>query len=777
MQNFEREYLDYRKNVIEHDFSRMNNMQLEAVTEALGPVLILAGAGSGKTTVLVNRIAYMVKYGNAYNSCRVPQIPQEVFNKLKEDINKAIDNPEFFCDEPINPWNILAITFTNKSAGELKDRISNKLGENAKYINAGTFHSVCSKILRRECELLGYDRHFTIYDIDDQRRLMRDVLKGLDIDEKQITPKAALNEISRAKDKLISDEEFFVDAGSDLRLKLIAKAYKTYQARLKEANAMDFDDLIYNTVAVFSQYPQVLAHYQNQFKYILVDEYQDTNRAQYMLIKLLSQSHRNICVVGDDDQSIYRFRGATIENILSFEKEYPDAKVIRLEQNYRSTQNILDAANAVISNNLGRTGKSLWTARGSGDKISHTIVTDENDEARFVADCVLEHVHQGGKFSDCAVLYRMNAQSNQIENTFARSGIPYRVIGGLRFYERKEIKDVISYLSVINNPSDDLRLKRIINEPKRGIGATTVANASQIAQDLNISLFEVFKNAKDYPSISRAASKLSTFCDIIEGLISDTEVLSITELLKATLERTGYGVYLEALPKEESDRKENVEELLTSIIHYEQENDESSLSGFLEEVALISDIDSYDESADATVLMTFHSAKGLEFDTVFMIGMEEGIFPSTQTIYGGIEELEEERRIAYVGITRAKRKLYLTNATRRMIYGKTNYNAPSTFLEEVPNFLLETNNRSMPAYSVYNITSPVPYIKTEYKPKTASGSKITFSVGESVEHYAFGEGIIVNTIPMGNDTLLEVNFAQVGTKKLMANFSKLKKIF
>lgn len=778
MLNFEREYLEYRKNVIEHDFSRMNNMQLEAVTETIGPVLILAGAGSGKTTVLVNRIAYMVKYGNAYNSCRVPNVDYEIFNKLKENITVATQNSGYFCDEPIDPWNILAITFTNKAADELKQRISNKLGDKAKYINAGTFHSVCSKILRRECEFLGYDSHFTIYDTDDQKRLMRDILKGLNIDDKQITPKSALGEISRAKDRLISAQDFEDEAGNDLRLKLIAKAYKAYQKRLVDSNAMDFDDLIFNTVTLFLENPKALSHYQNLFKFILVDEYQDTNHAQYMLIKLLSESHRNICVVGDDDQSIYRFRGATIENILSFEKEYPDAKVVRLEQNYRSTQNILDAANAVISNNKGRTGKSLWTARGSGDKITHTVVNDENDEARFVAETVLEHVHSGGNFRDCAVLYRMNAQSNQIENVFARSGIPYRVIGGLRFYERKEIKDVISYLNVINNPADDMRLKRIINEPKRGIGATTVNNAAEIAENLGIPLFEVFKNAKDYPAISRSASKLTAFCDIIEGLICDTEVLSITELLKVMLEKTGYGAYLDALPSEEGDRKENVEELLTSIIHYEQETDESSLSGFLEEVSLISDIDSFDESADATVLMTLHSAKGLEFDTVFMVGMEEGIFPSTQTIYGGIEELEEERRIAYVGITRAKRKLYLTNATRRMIYGKTNYNPPSTFLEEVPDFLLDTDNRSIPNYSVYNVFEPTAtYTKTTHTQKTASGSKIQFSIGESVEHYAFGEGVIVNSVPMGNDTLLEVNFAQVGTKKLMANFSKLKKIF
>ena len=792
------EFLNIRKEIIKRDFSRMNDMQLEAVTATKGPVLILAGAGSGKTTVLVNRIANLIKYGDAYRSEETPALNENTLSVAKECLETEDYDGRLFSFEPVKPWEILAITFTNKAAGELKERIAAKLGEQATYIKTGTFHSICSKILRRDGDRLGYDRSYTIYDTDDQKRVMKDVCKQLGIDEKQIQPKAILNEISHAKDRLFSPDDFSKEVGLDVRMKYISKAYYKYQENLLKSNAMDFDDLIYNTVRLFRENPDILQYYTDRIKYIMVDEYQDTNPAQYMMVKLLSEKSRNICVVGDDDQSIYKFRGATIENILNFEKHYPDALVIRLEQNYRSTQNILDAANAVIANNTDRKGKSLWTSNGTGSKIKVVTAENEADEARFVSEEILQHVKSGGKFSDCAILYRMNAQSNSIENVFVRSGIPYKVIGGLRFYDRKEIKDVISYLNVINNINDNVRLRRIINEPKRGIGNTTVENALYISESLGISLFEVFENAENYPSISRAAAKLKEFCGIIRDLQSDVEVLSLHELLKTTLEKTGYNLYLSTLPPDESERAENVQELISSIMQYEEENENASLSGFLEEVSLISDIDSYEEGSDATVLMTLHSAKGLEFDTVFLIGMEEGIFPGNQTIYGGPEEMEEERRIAYVGITRAKRQLYVTNAYRRMIYGQTSYNRASRFLNEIPTFLCDVSSRvksgneifgnsaySGNSYSKYknrgeslgsSVSRPNFNTQRASAPKTATTSAVRFVEGDTVTHSVFGEGTVLKATPMGNDTLLEINFISAGNKKLMATFAKLKKV-
>ncbi len=791
------EFINIRKQIIESDFSRMNEMQLKAVTATHGPVLILAGAGSGKTTVLVNRIANLIKYGDAYTSTETPDINENTISVAKKCLEVGDFDGNLFSHNPVKPWEILAITFTNKAAGELKERIATKLGNCADYVKSGTFHSICSRILRRDGDRLGYDNHFTIYDTDDQKRVMKDVCKQLGIDEKQLQPKAILNEISHAKDKLISPEEFAKGVGNDLRLRYISKAYFKYQENLLKSNAMDFDDLIYNTVRLWEENPDVLEYYRSRIKYIMVDEYQDTNPAQYMMVKLLAESSRNICVVGDDDQSIYKFRGATIENILNFEKHYPDANVIRLEQNYRSTQNILDAANAVISHNTDRKGKNLWTSNGTGDKITAVTAENEADEARFVSEEILHHVKNGGKFSDCAILYRMNAQSNAVENVFVRSGIPYKVIGGLRFYDRKEIKDVISYLNVINNPNDNVRLRRVINEPKRGIGSTTVESALNIADSLNMSLFEVFDNAENYPAISRAASKLKAFCDIIRDLQSDIEVLSLHELVKAAIEKTGYELYLQTLPPEEAERSENVHELISSVMQYEEENDNASLSGFLEEVSLISDIDSYEEGADATVLMTLHSAKGLEFDTVFLIGMEEGIFPGNQTIYGGPEEMEEERRIAYVGITRAKRRLYVTNTYRRRMYGQTSYNKASRFFDEIPGFLCDISSRVPQGNAVFQGSSQNSYGHNSYNnrnnygylttsrpqfntqrasaPKTAT-SGLKFSEGDTVVHSVFGEGTVLKATPMGNDVLLEINFITTGNKKLMAAFAKLKKV-
>ncbi len=782
MTDIEKQFLEVRRKVIEREFSSLNEMQLLAVTTTSGPVLILAGAGSGKTTVLVNRISNLVKYGDAYSSDEIPNIQGDLLSATTNALDSGNYNGLFSINQ-VRPWQILAITFTNKAAGELKERIERILGGDAMDVNAGTFHSICSKILRRHADLLGYDSNYTIYDTDDQRRVMKEICKNIGIDDKQIHPKTILNEISRAKDRLVGPDEFSQDAASDVRLKLIAKAYLKYQETLHKANAMDFDDLIVNTVRLFQDNPEVLEKYQNQFKHILVDEYQDTNHAQYVLVKMLAEKYRNICVVGDDDQSIYRFRGATIENILSFEKQYPDAKVIRLEQNYRSTQNILDAANAVISHNFGRTGKSLWTDNGSGEKISYATSESESDEARYVADNILKHVSNGGKFCDCAVLYRMNAQSNAVENALARSGIPYKVVGGLRFYDRKEIKDVISYFNVINNTNDNVRLRRIINEPKRGIGDTTVLRAQEIADGLGISLFDVFENAENYPTLSRAAVKLKEFCAIIRDLQGDSEVLPLHELLDATLSKTGYGMYLNTLPEEESDRIENIKELSTSLIQYAEENEEASLSGFLEEVSLISDIDSYEEGTDAAVLMTLHAAKGLEFNTVFLIGMEEGIFPSNQTIMEGPDEIEEERRIAYVGITRAKQKLHLTNTFHRMLYGQTSYNKPSRFSEEIPKHLCDITSSVIPATERFSYGTTV-YSKPSYTSRPSFTPKVTpqktnafnFAVDDLVSHATFGDGRIAKVTPMGNDMLLEIVFDSVGTKKLMATFARLKKL-
>ncbi len=800
MSDIRDEFIELRRQVIKNFFSRMNDRQFEGVTTASGPVLILAGAGSGKTTVLVNRIASLVKFGDAYNSDFVPPYINEETLLHARAVAASGDfdfDGGIFGVNTAKPWEILAITFTNKAAGELKDRIAAMLGQTEGLdVWAGTFHSVCAKILRRYGDRLGYSSHFTIYDTDDQKRLMKDVYREANLDDKFLPVKTTLSAISRAKDSLITPKEYQDENQSDVRLSKIGKAYGIYQKMLLDADAMDFDDLIVNTVKLLRENPDVLEYYQRRFKYIMVDEYQDTNHAQYVLVSTLAEAHRNICVVGDDDQSIYRFRGATIENILSFEEQYPDAKVIRLEQNYRSTSVILDAANAVISHNQARKGKNLWTAQKGGDKIEVYTAPDEQMEARHVVDSVLNNVAAGGKYSDNAVLYRMNAQSNSIENVMARSGVPYRVIGGHRFYDRKEIKDCIAYLNVIANHGDKVRLTRIVNEPKRGIGDTTVSHAAEIAENLNLSLFEVFKTAADYPAISRAANKLKEFTDMIEGLSALVVQVSLVELFNEMLDKTGYMFSLLAEGKEGVDRVENVKELASSIAQYENENDQPTLSGFLEEVALISDIDKYDADADAVVLMTIHSAKGLEFNNVYLIGMEEGLFPGSQSIYGGPEDIEEERRLAYVAITRAKKNLHITNAYTRMLYGQTGRNLPSRFLEEIPKDLCDANGvrgfsgsfgnaefryggPSKPTTSPYqakNHTSGSPFAKAGISASTPKPKAASYSVGTRVKHKAFGEGMVLSATPMGNDTLLEIAFDSKGTKKLMANFAKLEKI-
>lgn len=775
------DFINLRKEVIKKYFTHMNDMQFEAVTTVNGPLLILAGAGSGKTTVLVNRIANLVKFGDGYRSTYCPTVTEDDIKAGEDYLNGVTDFVPngVFSVRQVRPWQILAITFTNKAAGELKERIAARLGEDASDIWAGTFHSVCGRILRRYAESIGYTSHFTIYDTDDQRRLMKQIMKAHEIDEKLLPHKRVLSIISDAKEKLISPAEYKAQAGDDLRLKTVAELYRIYQKRLMEADAMDFDDMIFNTVRLLQTDSDALSYCAGKFRYVMVDEYQDTNHAQYELVRLLSSGENNICVVGDDDQSIYRFRGATIENILNFEDEYGNARVIRLEQNYRSTSNILDAANAVIKNNRGRKGKTLWTDNGTGEKISVFTADDERGEARYIADRILENVKNGAKFSDHAVLYRMNAQSGSVENVFARSGIAYRVIGGLRFFDRKEIKDVIAYLQLVNNNNDDLRLRRIINEPKRGIGETTMSNAAQIAAELGISLFEVIKRADEFAALSRAAVRLRSFCDIIDELTEMSADISVSELLAEILEKTGYRQYLTESgeePEKQEERLQNVAEFASTIAQYEQDAQEPSLSDFLEQTALVSDIDSLDESEDRVVLMTIHSAKGLEFNNVFLIGMEEGIFPGNQSIYSGAEEMEEERRLAYVAITRAKKTLTVTNAYMRMLFGSTNRNMPSRFLKEIPEELCSFEGyRRAPAKSEYSSgrTSYLDinaYSKAPAAPKTSAAK---YAAGQKVSHKVFGEGLILSVKPMGGDMLLEVAFNTVGTKKLMAAYAKL----
>lgn len=784
-------FLELRKKIIEKDFARMNDKQKQAIFTVNGPLLILAGAGSGKTTVLVNRIANIIKYGNAYNDVFIPEFVDEAcINKLKiyaQNEDNSTDLPFNLSVDSARPWQILAITFTNKAANELKERLVNMLGEIGNDVWASTFHSTCAKILRQHAEKLGYSNHFTVYDTDDVKRLIKECQQTLNIDDKILSHKSIISAISHAKDNMISHKEYSHQAGNDYRLTQIAKVYNMYQMRLIEADAMDFDDLLFNTVTLFRKCPDVLEYYQDKFHYVMVDEYQDTNKVQYEFIKLICQKRKNLCVVGDDDQSIYKFRGATIENILNFEKTYKDAKIIKLEQNYRSTQNILDAANAVIENNSERKGKKLWTQNNAGEKIHLHTAFNENDEANYIAETILNKVATGANYSDFAILYRMNAQSSNIERTFIKSGISYRIIGGHRFYERKEIRDVIAYLSVINNPNDEVRLRRIINRPKRSIGDKTISKITEIAVQTGQSLLEIIRHADEYSDLLRAALKLKKFANLIDGLIeaSNNPDFSLHNLYQKVLEDIDY---LENIKLEKDDvdaRIENINELLSNIIKYEQENgDSASLEGFLEEVSLMTDIDNYDNNANAVTLMTMHSAKGLEFPVIFLPGFEEGIFPGTQSIYNP-EELEEERRLAYVGITRAKKELYIINAETRMLFGSTSRNKPSRFSLEIPESLIEKTENKRAVQKTFND------IKLNYKApvKSLSASARTFNhierhqnnasffvAGDVVVHKVFGKGNVLSARPMGNDTLLEINFDGVGNKKLMANYAKLEKI-
>lgn len=742
----------------------LNEMQQLAVDTTEGPLLILAGAGSGKTTVLVNRVEHII-------SSRLA-----------------------------TPWQVLAITFTNKAAGELRERLVSAIGDEANDIWAYTFHSCCSRILRRFGERIGYTNHFTIYDTDDSRRVMKQCQKQLGIEDKLINHKSILAEISRAKDSLISPDEYKQTSQNDFRKSKIAECYEMYQKELKKSDAMDFDDIIFNTVKLLEENEDVRDLYQTQFKYVMVDEYQDTNHAQYVLTSLLADKYKNICVVGDDDQSIYRFRGATIENILSFENHYKGAKVIRLEENYRSTQNILDGANAVISHNKNRKGKTLFTRSGSGDKIVYKTVMSESEESQYIIDEIIKNVDNGMKYSDHAILYRMNAQSRNLEVMLTKSGISHRIIGGHRFFDRKEIKDIVSYLAVINNPSDNVRLQRIINVPKRAIGDTMFANVLEIAAGLGMSAFEVCERADEFQKTSRSASKLMGFTKMIRDFQECIEDgMGLNDLLQEVLEKTKYLDFLHEDIETYDDRVNNIKELSSMFIKYEEESEDANLSEFLEDVALISDIDSYNEDEDAVVLMTLHSAKGLEFPVVFIPGMEEGIFPGNQSMFNE-EDLEEERRLAYVGITRAKKKLYLISSQQRMLYGQTSRNMPSRFLREIPSSVIDDQSvvarRSTDFTSAHSGFSSGARGGSSYTSSSKIGSarqssnsahkfgqagnaaqksNVDYKVGDTVSHKSFGTGTILTITPMGGDMLLEVAFDKAGTKKMMANYARLEK--
>ena len=780
------DFLEARRRYIALQFSDLNAMQQEAVLTTEGPLLLLAGAGSGKTTVLINRITNLIRFGRASDSNDVPDIISEddiAFLQALEgpitpfDRNRA----DYLCAlDPAAPWSILAITFTNKAANELKDRLEKMLGQQAQDIWAMTFHSACCRILRRDIERIGYDRSFTIYDQSDAERLMKETIKSMGLDDKTFPAKYVLNIISRQKDQMISAAQMLenVESANDLRMLHVARAYVRYQQTLKENNALDFDDIIFLTVKLLQENEDVRTYYQRKFRYVLVDEYQDTNHMQYLLTSLLAGGYENICVVGDDDQSIYRFRGATIENILNFEKQYRGSRVIRLEQNYRSTQSILNAANAVIAHNVGRKGKRLWTSNNQGDPITIYEASDESAEASYIANQILSR-SKGTNFKDHAILYRTNAQSNALEYSFRRNGIPYRVIGGMRFFERAEIKDMLSYLCVINNATDDLRLRRIINNPPRGLGAKTLETAERLAAAEGKGLYHVISNPFSYAPLEKAAAKFQQFTAILEELRARLDSdLTLPEFYEEVMQRTGYAAMLENKPTEENKtRLENIRELKSSIQAYVQNNELPTLSGFLEEVALYTDIEEYNDSDDAVVMMTMHTAKGLEFPNVYLVGLEDGLFPGMRAI-GDQEEMEEERRLCYVAITRAMQNLTISHARQRMLYGRTNAALPSRFLREIPeNIVVKKGgyyqSQNTYGYALHNVQyQPRPVSRNvQLSSSISTPSKADYlelNKGDMVQHTAFGRGLVLSVIQMGGDALLEIAFDQIGTKKLMA---------
>lgn len=795
-------YKKYRSEIFTKAYSFLNEKQREAVFTTEKPLLILAGAGSGKTTVLVQRIAFIIKYGNAFFT---DNIPDEVLtdenlaaleyiaeNPLatKENINDAM---ECFAENPATPWQILSITFTNKAANEMKERLQKLLGDSAENIWAGTFHSICVRILRKYIERLGYEKSFTIYDTDDQKRLITACIKEMNLDEKNFQPRSVLNEISRSKDKLEGYAAFAANAGADFRKGIVARLFEQYEKRKAAANALDFDDIIFFTVKLLAENTDIREEYQRRFRYILVDEYQDTNISQFNLVRLLCGPHDNLMVVGDDDQSIYKFRGATIENILNFDKSFDEVKVIKLEQNYRSTSNIIAAANAIIKNNQGRKGKELWTGNGDGEKIILKECGDNSSEGVYITEKISQLVAEKGyKYSDFAVLYRVNALSNSLEKAFAKSGLPYRILGGTRFYDRREIKDIMSYLCVINNPADNLRLKRIINMPKRGIGETTVDEIERLAAENGKTMLEIMASAQSFPSLSRSAVKLMTFCDLINDFRKTVDSETLPVLFEKVIEKSGYMQMLIDAGPEDADRIDNLKELVSNAIQYEASNEQALLSGFLEEVALISDIDNYNPDSPAVVLMTIHSAKGLEFPVVFLPGLEETVFPGAQAAFEQTE-LEEERRLAYVAVTRAKKELIITYCRQRLYFGHTNCNPRSRFIDEIPEELCDIQNfyEATPMGS-YNYSFGYGHANTSFAgskfgakakvfyssetsppPQRQTVSSEIFRSGDRVKHAKFGAGLVISAKPMGADIMYEIAFDDFGTKKLMGTYAKL----
>ena len=830
MSTLSERYLAAKRALFDKVYANLNERQRQAVFTVNDPLLVLAGAGSGKTTVLVRRIAFLIRYGNAYYTDYLPYGLDETSVRELEDAlslcPEAIEQHILprFSSNACEPYRILAITFTNKAANEMKERLQRMFPEApevATEIETGTFHAVCMRILRRYGERMGYRQGATIYDADDSKKAILAAMQRCKIDEKLLPVKGVAAAISRAKDRMLTPDDFAMEAGSDFRQKQIARVYEEYQLFLRESNALDFDDIIMQTVLLLKKHADIREAYQRRFKYVCVDEFQDTNVAQLQLTALLSGFYNNLMVVGDDDQSIYRFRGATIENILTFDRLYPGAKVIKLEQNYRSTQNILDAANAVIANNVGRKGKNLWTAAGQGSKLHLRLCDDQNAEARLIVDTVNRSVaKREAAYRDFAVLYRTNAQAQSIEKAFARSAVPYRVLGGTRFADRKEIRDAVAYLQLINNRDDSMRLRRIINEPRRGIGNKTLDAIEAIAAEQNCSQFYVIEHADRFVALERSKKTLLQFAELIRELCELSQRVSLDVLFDAVMDRSGYRRMWVEAGEAEAERLENLDEFKSGILEYLKENEAPSLTGFLEETALVADVDRYDETADAVVLMTIHSAKGLEFPIVFLPGMEDGLFPGMQTITAGESDMEEERRLAYVAITRAKKELYLLHTRSRLLYGQTIYNPVSRFVSEIPESLVEKPEEQGNPFGLYRQVSgygssrasvygsrgaeaPVSQKRTYYsesgpvrtpigRATPPSGERITvgkpvfqkreaspraaFSAGDRVKHMTFGTGEILSVKPMGADVLYEIAFDRVGTKKLMATYAKLQKL-
>ncbi len=772
-----------RDTILAKEYPRLNSRQKQAVLKTDGPLLVLAGAGSGKTTVIVHKIAHLIQYGVYAGE------PKGIEPEEKEILEWYADGEidelpphltPYLAGKPVEPWQILAITFTNTAAGELKQRLIQKLGESGGDIFASTFHSACVKFLRRDAQKIGYENSFTIYDTADQQTLMKECIKELEIDDKKYPPRSVLSIISQAKDKLTDPTEFMSQTHGDFYLSQVARLYELYQRKLKKNNAMDFDDLIVNTVRLLEECPEVLSYYQNRFQYILVDEYQDTNHAQYRLVSLLAAKHQNLCVVGDDDQSIYKFRGADIGNILGFEKEFKGCQVIKLEENYRSTQTILDAANAVIKHNAGRKGKELWTAQGEGEKIELYTAMNEHAEAYHIADAIRE---RGGDLNDVVILYRMNAMSRIVEDALLKSAIPYKVVGGLRFYDRKEIKDLTSYLRLIQNHGDDVALQRVINEPKRGIGPTTVAKVQAVAASEGLTMYAVCQKAEMFEAFNAAtAEKLRNFGKLIAGLRKELdEGMGLELFVKTVLERTGMTAALkQEKTVENQTRLENLDEFISMIQEAVNKDAEVTLAQILEDISLISDIDNYDEAQDTVTLMTLHSAKGLEFPVVFLMGMEEGVFPGMRS-FGDDEEIEEERRLCYVGITRAKERLFLSRAKSRMLFGATKYNPPSRFLDEIPEELLDCKEERPAITPMTEIPAKmdggISMSATFTAPQKAEPAKDLpdYAVGDKVKHRKFGIGTVVSAQSMGKDVLLRIDFPE-GEKKLLAAYAPIEKL-